>query len=74
MGFAFSLLAAMGVGVLSLARPGAAPAALVLLPAATLALGSVVLVVHHVRQAELRLRRELLEIQYRLARPVNAEQ
>ena len=70
MGFAFSLLATAAIGVLALARagPGAAGAGLVLLAAVPLALASVVLVVHHVRQAELRLRRDVLEVGYRLAR------
>jgi hypothetical protein len=69
MGFAFSLLTTAAIGILALARPGpAASAGLVLLPAVPLVLSSVVLVVHHVRQAELRLRRDVLQTGYRLAR------
>ena len=69
MGFAFSLLAAAAVGVLALTGAGrGAGAGLVLLPVIPLVLASVVLVVHHVKQAELRLRRDVLEVGYRLAR------
>lgn len=69
MGFAFSLLATAAVGILALTRPDlGAGAGLVLLPLIPLVLASVVLIVHHVKQAELRLRRDVLEIGYRLAR------
>ncbi len=68
MGFAFTLLTAAGIAVLTLARPEkAAPAGLFLLPLAALALAAVVLIVHHVKQAELRLRRDVLEMQYAVA-------
>ena len=70
MGFAFSLLTVAAIGVLSLSNPvrPASAAGLALLPVAVLVLAAVVLVVHHVRQCELRLRRDLLGIEYRLAR------
>ncbi len=71
MGFAFSLLATTLVGALALAGGGGgggAGVAVVLLPVVPLVLSSVVLVVHHVRQAELRLRRDVLQVGYRLAR------
>ena len=44
------------------------PAGLVLLPLVTLVLATVVVIGREVRQAELRLQRRLLEIEYRLAR------
>lgn len=70
MGFAFSLLTVAAIGVLSLSNPArpASAAGLALLPVAVLVLAAVVLVVHHLRQSELRLRRDLLGIEYRLAR------
>ena len=69
MGFAFSLLMTAAVGVLALTGAGrGAGAGLVLLPVVPLVLASVVFVVHHVKQAELRLRRDVLEVGYRLAR------
>ena len=65
MGFAFTLLTAAAIAVLTLARPEKpAPAGLLLLPLAALTLAAVVLIVHHVKQAELRLRRDVLEMQY----------
>jgi hypothetical protein len=67
-GFAFTLVTAAAIAILTLARPAqAAPAGLLLLPLAALALAAVVLVVHHVKQAELRLRRDVLEMHYAVA-------
>lgn len=70
MGFAFSLLATAGIGALAAAGPGGGGggAGAVLLPLVPLVLSGVVLVVHHVKQAELRLRKDVLEVGYRLAR------
>jgi hypothetical protein len=68
MGFAFSLLAAAAIGVLAAAgavRGG--DAGMALLAAVPVVLSGVVLVVHHVKQAELRLRRDVLDVGYRLA-------
>jgi len=71
MGFAFSLLATIGIAAMSLSGTGGArnvDVGIVLLPVVPLVLATVVLVVYHIRQAELRLRRDMLEIGYRLAR------
>lgn len=69
MGLAYALLATAAVGVLSAAGPPRPmPPGLVLLPIAALALATVVFIVHQLRQSELRLRRDLLQIEYRLAR------
>ena len=69
MGFVFSLLATVAIAVLSLSGAGRdANAGLVLLPIVPLVLATVVLIVHQIKQAELRLRRDMLEIGYRLAR------
>ena len=70
MGFVFSLLTTAAIGVLAMTRatPAAANPGLVLLPAVPLALATVILIVHHVKQSELRLRRDILDIGHRLAR------
>lgn len=68
MGFLFSLAAVAVLGVLSLSGVGGqAGSGIVMLPLGTLVLASVVLISHHIKQAELRLRSKLLEVEYRLA-------
>jgi hypothetical protein len=67
MRFVFMLAATAVIAVLSLSRASrSAGAGVVRLPAATLVLAAVVLIVDCIRQAELRLRRDALEIGYRL--------
>jgi hypothetical protein len=69
LGFAFSLAAAIGIACMALSNPHATTSpALVLLPIATLTLATAVLIVHELRQSELRLRQKILESEYRLAR------
>lgn len=66
LGFAFSLLAAIGIGATALFSEGRpAPIGLLLLPLSTLVLSVVVLLAHRIRLAELRLRRDLLEAELR---------
>lgn len=67
MGFACSLVAAVAIGALSLSSAGrTAGAEFVLLPLAPLALAAFVFIVHEITQAELRLRRDILEMEHRM--------
>jgi hypothetical protein len=70
MGFGFSLLTSAGLGALFLARPesrvGPGGVLLLLVP---LFLSATILIVFEVRQAELRTRLKLLDLEYRLTRP-----
>jgi hypothetical protein len=69
MGFAYTLIATAAIAILSLSGASKATGAgILLLPIAALALAAVVLIVHHIRQAELRLRRDMLQIEYRVAK------
>ena len=73
MGFAYTLLATAATGIITLSgHAKAAAAGLILLPIAAVVLAAVVLVVHHVRQSELRIRRDMLRIEYELAKLAEA--
>lgn len=69
MGLGYSAAAAMAIGAISMASSKPINAGAVLLAATPLALAMVVVITHWVRESELRVRRDLLEMEVRLTRP-----